>query len=135
MLLIRRQAAHPVFPEEPMHRRSGDGHVMKPLQIVGDSPGPEVVRLPQVQGVADNGRRPWPEAIAGVFAADRTGRLPRRARAAACDGYVAFRSVGRPASLPSAETHSMGFMDRDHVGITVGRNHRGHRLVEMECSA
>jgi hypothetical protein len=54
MFLIRGQPLQPAPGQDPTDRGASDGHLMKSLQVVGDAACPEVVRLPQIQDLADN---------------------------------------------------------------------------------
>jgi hypothetical protein len=63
VFLIRRQPIHAVTLQDPMHGRHGDGDRVKPLKVIRNAPGPEVVVLSQIQDLADDipregGRRP-----------------------------------------------------------------------------
>ena len=46
MLLIGRQMPQSVTNQDAMHRGAGNLHLVEPLQIIGDPPGPEVISLP-----------------------------------------------------------------------------------------
>jgi hypothetical protein len=54
VLLIRRQARHPVPRQDAMHRRDGDRDLMKALQICRDPAGAEVIVLAAVEDLADH---------------------------------------------------------------------------------
>jgi len=57
MLLIRRQARHPVARQDPMDRGGLDRDLMKACQIGRDAPRAKMIVLSQVQNLADDLRR------------------------------------------------------------------------------
>jgi len=54
MLLIHGQARHAVPGEDAVDGRRRNGHLMKPPEIIPNPAGAEVVRLPEIQHLADD---------------------------------------------------------------------------------
>ena len=87
MLLIRRQARHPVARQDAMHRGGRDRDLMKAREIGPDAPRAEMIGLPEIQNFADDLRRGRP----------RRGMRDPGAIAQACVAVLV------PASLPFVE--------------------------------
>jgi hypothetical protein len=52
VLLIRWQPVRAVPAENPMHRGTGNRHLVEAFEISSDPPRPEVILLPQIQDLA-----------------------------------------------------------------------------------
>jgi hypothetical protein len=81
ILLIGRQPAHPVFPQNPVHRRPSYGEAVKALEVVGDLAGADVIALS--------------EAVSWDFTLPRfMRRVSRRSVVSREGGYTEFGRSG-----------------------------------------
>ena len=93
VLLIRRQPAHAVLAQDPVHGGARDRHLVKALEVVGDPARPEVVVLPQIQDLAHDLAWGRPRRPMGRSRAIAQARLPVRVK-------PSFPAVERLREMP-----------------------------------